>query len=278
MPERKRKLILVAALVALLLALVVMGLGRKILCSMSEGLPLCSDVEVQLPGLEADRLMGEARDHAANGRFEEALPLLLRARDLYVRRGNQAGEANAQAGIGDVAIPLGDTELAMESLTRARTLYEVLGDRAGLARSLRSLGDLQRENGQYLRAGERYAETSRPEKIRWPREGGESETGTGFTPGQLTIACESAVAVFMMHEERELISRINAFFGYPAINKIRFNQKAVRLEPTRPEPRALDRLEQKRLGAMLADVEDDTLRKALERLGTGVITRKKPKA
>ena len=127
-------------------------------------------------------------------------------------------------------------------------------------------------------AGERYAETSRPEKIRWPREGGESETGTGFTPGQLTIACESAVAVFMMHEERELISRINAFFGYPAINKIRFNQKAVRLEPTRPEPRALDRLEQKRLGAMLADVEDDALRKALERLGTGVITRKKPKA
>lgn len=123
--------------------------------------------------------------------------------------------------------------------------------------------------------GDRYGQTSRPEKIRWPRDGGESESGTGFNPGQLTVACESAVAVFMMHEERELISRINSFFGYPAIIKIRFNQKSVRLEPRRPSPRPLDRMEQKRLEKMLHDVDDGALRKALEKLGTGVMRRKK---
>ncbi len=122
--------------------------------------------------------------------------------------------------------------------------------------------------------GERFADTSRPERIRWSRDNGETESGAGFSPGQLTVACEGASAVFLMHEERELVSRVNAFFGFPAVDRIRFVQKPVRQTPPRPEPKTLDRLQRKKLDTMLEEVEDPTLRAALERLGTGVMTRK----
>ena len=43
MPERKRRYLVPAALAALVLALLVLTLGRRLLCSMAEGLPLCSE-------------------------------------------------------------------------------------------------------------------------------------------------------------------------------------------------------------------------------------------
>jgi len=122
--------------------------------------------------------------------------------------------------------------------------------------------------------GERFAESSRPERIRWARDAGESEGGAGFSPGQLTVACEGASAVFLMHEERELVSRVNAFFGFPAVNRIRFVQKPVRQPSKKPAVPQLDRLQKRKLETMLGDVEDPALRAALERLGTGVFSRK----
>jgi hypothetical protein len=124
-------------------------------------------------------------------------------------------------------------------------------------------------------AGEQFAGCSRPEKIRWPRQDGPSETGGGFAPGQLTIACEGARALFMMHQQAELISRVNGFFGFQAIAQIRIVQKPVHAQAPKPAARPLDSSEKRRLADMLADIEDPKLRQALERLGTGVIGRRR---
>ncbi len=126
-------------------------------------------------------------------------------------------------------------------------------------------------------AGEQFAGCSRPERIRWPRQDGPDETGAGFSPGLLTIACEGARALFLMHQEAELISRVNAFFGFRAISQIRIVQKAVHVPSQKPKARPLDAREKHRLAGMLADVEDPRLREALERLGTGVIGRRPKK-
>ncbi|WP_340160023.1 DciA family protein [uncultured Hoeflea sp.] len=123
-------------------------------------------------------------------------------------------------------------------------------------------------------AGEQFADCSRPERIRWPRQDGPDETGGGFTPGLLTIACEGARALFLMHQEAELISRVNSFFGFRAISQIKIIQKAVHVPERKPSARPLDAREKKRLDEMLAEVEDPRLREALERLGTGVLGRK----
>lgn len=123
-------------------------------------------------------------------------------------------------------------------------------------------------------AGARYADNSRPEKIRWSRPAGPEEAGGGFTPGQLTVACDGASALFLMHEERELIARVNGFFGFPAIDQVRFVQKPVARPQDKPKVRPLDAVEKKRLAGMLGEVEDPKLRAALERLGAGVIGRR----
>jgi hypothetical protein len=123
-------------------------------------------------------------------------------------------------------------------------------------------------------AGEQFADCSRPERIRWPRQDGPDETGAGFAPGLLTIACEGARALFLMHQEAELISRVNSFFGFRAISQIRIVQKAVHAPPRKPGVRPLDAKEKHRLEGMLSEVEDPRLREALARLGAGVISRK----
>ncbi|KGF66823.1 hypothetical protein LL06_25940 [Hoeflea sp. BAL378] len=123
-------------------------------------------------------------------------------------------------------------------------------------------------------AGEQFAGCSRPERIRWPRQDGPDETGGGFSPGVLTVACEGARALFLMHQEAELISRVNAFFGFRAIAQIRIVQKAIHTPTRKPQARPLDAGEKRRLAGMLETVEDPRLREALERLGAGVISRR----
>lgn len=122
-------------------------------------------------------------------------------------------------------------------------------------------------------AGEQFADCSRPERIRWPRQDGPDETGAGFAPGVLTIACEGARALFLMHQEAELISRVNSFFGFQAISQVRIVQKAIHVPARKPAARPLDAGEKHRLDDMLSGVEDPRLRAALERLGTGVMSR-----
>ncbi|OCW55642.1 DUF721 domain-containing protein [Hoeflea olei] len=123
-------------------------------------------------------------------------------------------------------------------------------------------------------AGEQFAGCSRPERIRWPRQDAPDETGGGFAPGVLTVACEGARALFLMHQEAEMIARVNGFFGFRAISQIRIVQKAVQAPTRKPQPRPLDAGEKRRLDDMLQSVEDPKLRQALERLGAGVIGRR----
>jgi Uncharacterized protein conserved in bacteria len=147
-----------------------------------------------------------------------------------------------------------------------RLVDPILARRAGISTTLLAAwGEI---------AGARFAEISRPERIRWPRSAADEEPGGGFTPGQLTIACDGPGAVFLMHEERELIARVNGFFGFPAIDRVRFVQKPVSSGPARPKPRPLDAVEKRRLDGILAEVDDPKLRQALERLGTGVLGRR----
>lgn len=121
-------------------------------------------------------------------------------------------------------------------------------------------------------AGADFAETTRPEKITWPRRDYGGADG-GYEPGVLTIACEGARALFLTHAQGELISRINAFFGFPAIRQIRIVQKPVSVGPPRRRKIApLQGAQARKLEDMMDGVEEGPLREALKRLGTAVMT------
>lgn len=125
-------------------------------------------------------------------------------------------------------------------------------------------------------AGPRLAQSSRPEKIQWPRRMHDDDP---FEPAVLVVACEGAAALHLQHETGEIISRVNAFLGFSAIGRIRIVQKPVRpSQPNkRPSPRALSQDEKARLGRTVGKIEDDGLRESLERLGASVVGSRKPK-
>lgn len=120
-------------------------------------------------------------------------------------------------------------------------------------------------------AGADFAECTRPERIKWERGAGRSGMDDGgFRPGVLTVACEGARALFLMHAQDELIQRINAFFGFAAIERVRIVQKPVSQPPRRPQLRPLPPREKERIAGLLTEIEDPRLRDALERLGQAV--------
>lgn len=122
-------------------------------------------------------------------------------------------------------------------------------------------------------AGAEFADCTRPEEIRWDRrQSRDAMAEGGFMPGVLTVACEGARALFLMHAKDELIGRINAFFGYPAVDRLRIVQKPVAAAQPKRRQRPLAAGDAERLRDMLGDIEDPGLKAALERLGRAVMT------
>jgi len=118
--------------------------------------------------------------------------------------------------------------------------------------------------------GPDYVDCTRPESIKWPRRHGPDDA---FVPGTLTVACEGARALFLAHETDQLIQRLNAVFGFPAVDRVKIVQKPVAKQEKAPRPaRDLAPEQRGRLDRLLENIEDDKLRRALDRLGKAVLT------
>ncbi|MFC3072098.1 DUF721 domain-containing protein [Shinella pollutisoli] len=143
----------------------------------------------------------------------------------------------------------------------------VLAKRAGISTML--LGSWEEI------AGSEFADCTRPERIAWPRRASEmAGEGGGHQPGVLVIACEGARALFLSHQQGEIVSRVNGFFGFPAIGQVRIVQKPVSAQPARRgPPRPLKGEAARHLDDLVSGIEDDALKAALRRLGTAVLGR-----
>jgi len=113
--------------------------------------------------------------------------------------------------------------------------------------------------------GEDLAAQISPDRLSFAR--GERREGT------LHLRVAPGFALEAQHREPLLIERINAFFGYRAVARIRLIQgpPARPAAPKPPKPRALVASEQQELDRKLADIEDPGLREALRALGAAVI-------
>lgn len=110
--------------------------------------------------------------------------------------------------------------------------------------------------------GERYAEVSAPESIRFPH-GRRSD-------GVLRLTVSGAHATMMQHIEPEIIERVNRFFGYPAVARVSIQQghppEPARTRKAPPSLRAIP----DSLGDSLREIEDPELRACLEGLAVSV--------
>ncbi len=158
-------------------------------------------------------------------------------------------------------------------LKRARSVMELLSGvlEPVLARRTGMRLDLVRAWPEI--AGEEFGDTTRPEKIDWPRRIHEENS---FEPATLVVACEPSSALFFQHEQAAILERVNVFFGFQAIKRVRIVQKPVKLEPAAPvelAPEPLSKVDKVKLSGLLEEIDDPELRDVLARLGSGVLHR-----
>jgi len=112
--------------------------------------------------------------------------------------------------------------------------------------------------------GDRHAMVCAPESIRFPGgpNGGERRDGT------LNLVVLPAHAPLIQHVIPEIIARVNRFFGYAAVARVRLRQGAVQPPHAEGERRAPPSLRPVplELGESLRDVGDPELRAVLESL------------
>ena len=120
-------------------------------------------------------------------------------------------------------------------------------------------------------AGTRIGQFSSPSKIGWSRANSSDDP---YAPATLFINAGPAVALALQHETSTIISRVNVFFGYTAIDRVKISQKQMRGEAKVPRLKpSAKHIEA--ATAKVADVENDALRKALAALGANVLAAKR---
>lgn len=118
--------------------------------------------------------------------------------------------------------------------------------------------------------GQDMARHTQPEKIVFSRD--------GVSGGTLHLRCESgAQATEIQHLEPQILERINTFFGYKAVVRVKLIQGPLpkpKGDKLAKPPRPLTEEETKNLAQTVAVVDDnDELRQSLERLGQSIIAR-----
>ncbi|MBA4353912.1 MAG: DUF721 domain-containing protein [Novosphingobium sp.] len=109
--------------------------------------------------------------------------------------------------------------------------------------------------------GERHARHCMPESIRFPM--GEKADGT------LQLVVTPAHATIIQHVTPEIIDRVNRFFGYCAVARVKIRQGVVQAPKAKAEPRTAPPSLKPipiELGDSLRDIGDPELRTVLESL------------
>jgi hypothetical protein len=118
--------------------------------------------------------------------------------------------------------------------------------------------------------GRELAASTAPERLKWPRavERPDEDAGKGRQGFTLVLRVDGGRSLDVQHGARQIIERINAYFGYAAVAELRIVQAPVGAEgqPSRPAPRA----SACPLTHEVAHIADPGLRDALARLGAEV--------
>lgn len=120
--------------------------------------------------------------------------------------------------------------------------------------------------------GPAYGESTAPDKLVWPRRPPGLVAEQSHEPALLTLRCTAAAALRLTHEMDQVIERINTFFGYRLVGRIRILQlpphRFERPAPPRPGPVSAEAAA--RIDALAAGFRDEGLRAAIARLGRAV--------
>lgn len=123
--------------------------------------------------------------------------------------------------------------------------------------------------------GERLGAVSQPIKVEWPRRA-RGERDAPPQPATLVVRVEGAFALELQHLAPLLMERVNAVYGWRCIGRIVLKQGPLRRPSPKPPERRIGEAESRRVADATAPVADESLRSALQRLGTAVLSTEGP--
>ena len=94
--------------------------------------------------------------------------------------------------------------------------------------------------------------------------------GADRSGGILLLHVAGGAALELQHSEPQILERINGFFGYPAVSRLRLIQAPLPRPVTRPEAqaeRSVSDAEEIEIAQAVRDIRDPDLRAALQGLG-----------
>lgn len=112
--------------------------------------------------------------------------------------------------------------------------------------------------------GSRLADQTTPLKLAFPHGSREGAV--------LHLRVSSPAALLLQHEEPQVLERINAFFGWRAVTRLKLvhGGPALKPPPKAPRPKPLPPEVEAEIAARTAAVDDEELRAALARLGRAI--------
>lgn len=120
-------------------------------------------------------------------------------------------------------------------------------------------------------AGAMFADCTVPEKIQWPNQ--RSNGTPSYQGGILVIRVDGPKAIYLQHEEHQIIQRVNQFFGFSAITRLKIVQAPI-ARNTKPESAPLPELsaeQDEKLRAYIDDFDDPALNDAVLKMGRGIL-------
>lgn len=116
--------------------------------------------------------------------------------------------------------------------------------------------------------GADLAKVAAPERLQFGQNAG---------PASLTVRVAPGFGPALQHLEPLVIERINTFYGYRAVGRLKLMQAPLKSAVAKEKPKSAASLapaEAERLAAILQAIADPELRAALERLGRELLLRR----
>lgn len=116
-----------------------------------------------------------------------------------------------------------------------------------------------------------------PERLRFLPLGHGEQNGENLSgemrEGVLTIRAEGAAALELQHMTRQVMERINSYFGFAAVHRIKIVQGPLprRRRLYKPVPKRLSDAQYRLLEERLAPIANPSLKQALSRLGQQIL-------
>lgn len=121
--------------------------------------------------------------------------------------------------------------------------------------------------------GTTFADCTLPDKIDWPHQ--TSEGQISYRGGTLVVRVDGPKAVYFQHEEHQILQRVNQFFGFVAIDRLKIVQAPIERTKKSAQEKlpSLSSNQEQKLRECVVEFDDPDLDAAILKMGKGVLRR-----